>query len=104
MPQTGLATKITVINEIADLCEKVRAEVPPAARPFTVSQGCAGHPVRVHAIDFPPISRMSTSNETQFEVLPTTTGDSWRVRIIEQKRTQYINGFEFRERRQNIGL
>ena len=39
---------------------------------------------------------MSKSNETQFEVLPTTTGDSWRVRIIEQERTQYINGFESR--------
>ena len=39
---------------------------------------------------------MSKSNKTQFEVLPTTTGDSWRVRIIEQERTQYINGFESR--------
>ena len=68
----------------------------PAARSFTVSQRCAGHPLRVHVIDIPTISRMSKSNKTQFEVLPTTTGDSWRVRIIEQERTQYINGFESR--------
>ena len=37
---------------------------------------------------------MSKFSKTQFEVLPTTTGDSWRVRIVEQERTQYINGFE----------
>jgi 3-deoxy-D-manno-octulosonic-acid transferase len=37
---------------------------------------------------------MSNVSKTQFEVLPTTTGDCWRVRIVELERIQYINGFE----------
>jgi hypothetical protein len=44
---------------------------------------------------------MSKFSESQFEVLPTSTGDSWRVRITDQDRTQYINGFDSREQADN---
>ena len=46
---------------------------------------------------------MSKFSKTELEVLPTTTGDGWRVRIVEQDRTQYINGFEFASAGRRLG-
>jgi len=40
---------------------------------------------------------MSALAKAICEVVPTTAGDGWRVRITERDRTQYISGFDSQE-------